>query len=99
MSVGIAEIDEAIKNVGRRDLIPEDEIPTFLDFGRLRFLVDRQHESALRNAGEIRRFAESRTVLDLLLDMRNELEPPVRTIEDPIQETQEGKEEECLTPQ
>lgn len=79
----VEEVDQAIAKLGSRTRVLEEEIPEFLEYrGKgIPIITEEVHEGIIgRWSGTVRRFAPSGPILDLLLDLRNELEQPVHEI-------------------
>lgn len=74
MNLTIESIDECLKDMGKRRLVPTEDVPEFLDTSSLRIITEKIPQGSMTRAGgEIKTFVESTGVIDILLDKRNEL--------------------------
>ena len=79
----VQEVDEAIASLGSRTRVLEEEIPEFLEYrGKgVPVITEEYHEGALGGkSGKVQRYAPAGPILDLLLDLRNELDQPIHEI-------------------
>jgi hypothetical protein len=65
MTETVKDVDEAIATLGTRSFIPEEEIPSFLDYQGT-VITQKKNNKILR-------YAPYLALLNLLLDKRNEL--------------------------
>lgn len=92
--VTIKQVDEALSTMGPQIFVPTDEVPEFLiDRSGYRVMREEIHEGAIHFGGEVRKFVETAKVVDKLLDLRNELSPPVHTIPQEAESTTEGEQD------
>ncbi len=76
----IEEVDQAIASLGTRRLVPARDLPEWIDYTGLRVVTEHVHEDAIRDGGRVNRYYEFEALMDLLLDLRNKIEIPIRTV-------------------
>lgn len=76
------QIDEVLEDIGSLTLIDHKDLPEWLDLSGVRMIRDEKHEKAIRYGGETVRYAERNQVVNRLLDLRNEIAPPITSISD-----------------
>lgn len=78
----VKQIDADLEAVGSRSLVPAGDVPEYIDTSGFRSIRDKIHDTALINPGLTITLYLAGEVTNALLDKRNEVSPPVKTMAD-----------------
>lgn len=78
----VAEVDRLIAQVRLKRFVARESLPAWLDVTGERVITQINDKKALIDSGVTTRHLLAETVIDRLLDIRNELSPPIRAISD-----------------